>query len=286
MASLNLDISSVELRTQVEAYFSASLSAEETKLLKTLALQWVGKEGLDDKLRIDLRTIIALEELRFGTLIENGMPEGLSDHLVKTIHEAASKPNKRRPFLPTGLRWRIAAAIAGIITLTTVTVRFASETTVDQPHNRNFSMSNPTDTGKTEVGNERSLKLSAQPSNKVLTKNTSKTSDLPQVGQNHPSAIEDYSEHQHVTSLKEDESFETETSERIYLPAAASLPAGNMDDSGFPPSSAIEESNDKIEEIRTLSSRSIARAFLALDNILNDLDIFEPEENNYPTQTF
>lgn len=272
----------------LQRYFAADISPRESEELAAAADAHFKcpDSSLPPELDSDLRLVAAIRNLdpekAWGGIPETAVPDKFEERWNRAVHKAATK--SRIPSL-SGLRrhrYAVAASVA-VALLSTATWRFTSmpDTHLDintrQEQTLILAKAEPKVTaeasGQKEPSEKRASVHNGIPEQTAATVETKHTP----TGNVHTGDIE----YSHPESTEETD-LEELSSEPVFLPAVASLPADRGDDSYLLTSHALGNTTSSIDGIYDEAEQSMARVALSLESIFDGLGLSDTDHNTEP----
>ena len=272
----------------LQRYFAADISPRESEELAAAADAHFKcpDSSLPPELDSDLRLVAAIRNLdpekAWGGIPETAVPDKFEERWNRAVHKAATK--RKIPSL-SGLRrhrYAVAASVA-VALLSTATWRFTSmpDTHLDintrQEQTLILAKAEPKVTaeasGQKEPSEKRASVHNGIPEQTAATVETKHTP----TGNVHTGDIE----YSHPESTEETD-LEELSSEPVFLPAVASLPADRGDDSYLLTSHALGNTTSSIDGIYDEAEQSMARVALSLESIFDGLGLSDTDRNTEP----
>ncbi len=272
----------------LQRYFAADISPRESEELAAAADAHFKcpDSSLPPELDSDLRLVAAIRNLdpekAWGGIPETAVPDKFEERWNRAVHKAATK--RKIPSL-SGLRrhrYAVAASVA-VALLSTATWRFTSmpDTHLDintrQEQTLILAKAEPKVTaeasGQKEPSEKRASVHNGIPEQTAATVETKHTP----TGNVHTGDIE----YSHPESTEETDHEEL-SSEPVFLPAVASLPADRGDDSYLLTSHALGNTTSSIDGIYDEAEQSMARVALSLESIVDGLGLSDTDRNTEP----
>lgn len=272
----------------LQRYFAADISPRESEELAAAADAHFKcpDSSLPPELDSDLRLVATIRNLdpekAWGGIPETAVPDKFEERWNRAVHKAATK--RKIPSL-SGLRrhrYAVAASVA-VALLSTATWRFTSmpDTHLDintrQEQTLILAKAEPKVTaeasGQKEPSEKRASVHNGIPEQTATTVETKHTP----TGNVHTGDIE----YSHPESTEETDHEEL-SSEPVFLPAVASLPADRGDDSYLLTSHALGNTTSSIDGIYDEAEQSMARVALSLESIFDGLGLSDTDRNTEP----
>ena len=272
----------------LQRYFAADISPRESEELAAAADAHFKcpDSSLPPELDSDRGRVAAIRSLdpetAWGGIPETAVPDKFEERWNRAVHKAATK--RKIPSL-SGLRrhrYAVAASVA-VALLSTATWRFTSmpDTHLDintrQEQTLILAKAEPKVTaeasGQKEPSEKRASVHNGIPEQTAATVETKHTP----TGNVHTGDIE----YSHPESTEETD-LEELSSEPVFLPAVASLPADRGDDSYLLTSHALGNTTSSIDGIYDEAEQSMARVALSLESIFDGLGLSDTDRNTEP----